>query len=301
MVLGLGSWQLRVAIESGHHNFRFGDQGLLLVIDIHALALELTAAYAARRTLSTLPSSRDGLDLSTAYAVERELVRMRRGEGHETVGVKVGYANKAMWRVLKLDTLVWAHMYDDTVRYADANVATLSLAHTISPKIEPEIVFKMKASLGAGITEAAAALEAVEWLALGFEIIDCPYADWRFQPADFVAAYGLHSALIVGEPRPITAATVSELVEQLPKFKVRLSKDGQLVEEGSGRNSLRSPALCLAELAWAMVKQDSAESLAAGDLVSSGTLTESTPIQSGATWTASVEGIDLPTLTLTLV
>ena len=148
---------------------------------------------------------------------------------------------------------------------------------------------------------AAAALEAVEWLALGFEIIDCLYADWKYQPADFVAAYGLHAALIVGEPRPVTAASISELVEQLPTFKVRLSKDGQLVEEGSGRNSLRSPALCLAELASAMAKQDGAEPLAAGDLVSSGTLTESTPIQPGATWTASVEGIDLPTLTLTLV
>jgi 2-keto-4-pentenoate hydratase len=59
--------------------------------------------------------------------------------------------------------------------------------------------------------------------------------------------------------------------------------------------------LCLAELASAMAKQDGAELLAAGDLVSSGTLTESTPIQAGATWTASVEGIDLPALTLTLV
>lgn len=271
------------------------------MINIHALGLELTTAYAERRTLPT-PSSRDGLDLSTAYAVERELVRMRRSGGHETVGVKVGYANKAIWRVLKLDTLVWAHMYEHTVRYADGNVGTLSLAHTISPKIEPEIVFKMKAPvvLSAGITDAAAALEAVEWLALGFEIIDCPYADWKFQPADFVAAYGLHAALIVGEPRPVTAANIPELVDQLPNFKVRLSRDGQLVEEGSGRNSLRSPALCLAELASAMTKQNGAQPLGAGDLVSSGTLTESTPIQPGATWTASVEGIDLPTLTLTL-
>ena len=270
------------------------------MIDSHALALELAAAYADRRTLSTPPSSRDDLDLATAYAVERELVRMRRSEGHHTVGVKVGYANKAMWRVLKLDTLVWARMYEDTVRYADANVATLSLAHMISPKIEPEIVFKMRASFDAA-TSAAAALEAVEWLALGFEIIDCPYADWKFQPADFVAAYGLHAALIVGQPRPVTAANIPELVEQLPKFKVQLSRDGQLVEEGSGRNSLRSPALCLAELASAMSKDDGAEPLAAEDLVSSGTLTESTPIQSGARWTASVEGIDLPALTLTLV
>jgi 2-keto-4-pentenoate hydratase len=304
------------------------------VIDIHALALELKAAYEQRRTLSA-PPSRDGLDLSSAYAVERELVRMQRAAGHATVGVKVGYANKAMWRVLKLETLVWAHMYDHTVRYADANVATLSLAHTISPKIEPEIVFKMKAPLSAGITEAAA-LGAVEWLALGFEIIDCPYADWKYQPADFVAAYGLHAALVVGESRPITSASISELAEQLSNFKVRLSRHGMSEGEravaseprersapaqrrareragesegrspsdqieGSGRNSLRSPALCLAELASAMAKQDGAEPLAAGDLVSSGTLTESTPIQPGATWTASVEGIDLSTLTLTLV
>jgi 2-keto-4-pentenoate hydratase len=270
------------------------------VIDIHAIGLQLTAAHAERRTLPT-PPSRTGLDLSTAYAVEREFVRMRRSGGHETVGVKVGYANKAMWRALKLDTLVWAHMYDDTVRYADASAATLSLARTISPKIEPEIVFKLKATPGAGITEAAAALEAVEWLALGFEIIDCPYADWTYQPADFVAANGLHAALVVGEPRPVRAANITELVNQLPQFKVRLSRDGQPVAEGSGRNSLRSPALCLAELASAMAKQDGGEPLAAGDLVSSGTLTESTPIQPGATWTASVEGIDLSTLTLTLV
>ena len=274
------------------------------MIDLQGLALELTAAYAGCRALATPPSSRDGLDLPTAYAVERELVRMRRAAGHRSVGLKVGYANKALWRALKLETLVWAHMYDDTVRYAHGNAAALSLARMISPRIEPEIVFKMKAPLGAGITEAAAALEAVEWLALGFEIIDCPYADWKYQPADFVAAYGLHAALIVGEPHPVTQANISELAEQLPTFKVRLSRDGMSERaddiEGSGRNSLRSPALCLAELASAMAKQEGAEPLAPGDLVSSGTLTDSTPIQPGATWTASVEGLALSTLTLTL-
>ena len=275
------------------------------MIDIHTLALELVAAYAERRPLAIPPSTRDGLDLTTAYGVEGELVRMRREAGRTTTGVKVGFANKAVWRVMKLDTLVWAHMYDDTVRDANANEATLSLAQMISPKIEPEIVFKMKSPLASGVTEAATALEAVEWLALGFEIIDCPYTDWKFQPADFVAAYGLHAALVVGDPLMVTSSNIPELAEQLPKFKVRLAKNGDVVEEGSGRNSLRSPALCLAELATAMSRasatQDGTEPLAAGDLVSSGTLTESTPIQRGATWTASVEGIDLPTLTLSLV
>jgi 2-keto-4-pentenoate hydratase len=269
------------------------------VIDVHALASELMAACSGGRTLAT-PPSRDGLDLSAAYAVEREIVRMRRSQGHHTVGVKVGYANKAMWRVLKLETLVWAHMYDHTVRYAGGNAATFSLAGTISPRIEPEIVFKMSLAPRAGTTEAAAVLEAVEWLALGFEIIDCPYTDWKYQPADFVAAGGLHVALVVGEPRPVTAASIPDIVDQLAACKVRLLKDGLLVAEGSGRNALRSPALCLGELSSAMAKRDGAEPLAAGDLVSSGTLTESTPIQPGDTWTVSIEGIDLSSVALTL-
>ena len=45
--------------------------------------------------------------------------RRRVAAGHRVVGVKVGYANKAVWRVLKLETLVWASMYDDTVRFAE--------------------------------------------------------------------------------------------------------------------------------------------------------------------------------------
>ena len=76
-------------------------------------------------------------------------------------------------------------------------------------------------------------------------------------------------------------------------------KDGQTVaEEGRGRNSLRSPALCLGELASAIARQPGAEPLAAGELVSSGTLTESAPISANETWTAVLDGLDLPALTL---
>ena len=89
-------------------------------------------------------------DLAAAYAVEAELVRLRRAAGRTTVGRKVGFANKAMWRVLKLETLVWAHMYDDTVQYAENGAASLSLARMCSPKIEPEIVFKLKKPLASG-------------------------------------------------------------------------------------------------------------------------------------------------------
>jgi 2-keto-4-pentenoate hydratase len=70
--------------------------------------------------------------------------------------------------------------------------------------------------------------------------------------------------------------------------------------EGSGKNSLRSPALCLAELASAMSRQPGTDLLGAGDFVSSGTLTESQPLAAGETWRAEVEGIDLQPLTLSV-
>jgi 2-keto-4-pentenoate hydratase len=83
-------------------------------LDPQALADELSTAYAARRTDIVPPSARDAaFDLAAGYAVEAELVRRRQASGHATVGRKVGFANKALWRRLKLETLVWASMYDD--------------------------------------------------------------------------------------------------------------------------------------------------------------------------------------------
>jgi 2-oxo-3-hexenedioate decarboxylase len=268
--------------------------------EVASLAAELRDAYAARRTDVTPPSTRDpSFDLTAAYAVEAELARMRRASGHHTVGRKVGFANKAVWRALKLETLVWAHMYDDTVRRCVNGTASLPTASMTSPKIEPEIVFKLNAAI-APDADAAAVLNATEWIALGFEIIDCVFTDWKFQPADFVAAYGLHAALVFGDPLIVSPENASQLAEELPKFRVRLMKNGEVVAEGSGKNSLRSPALCVAELAAAIAKRSDAEPLAPGELISSGTLTDSQLIHAGETWRAEVEGIDLAPLTLTL-
>lgn len=269
------------------------------MIDPKILAQEIAAAYANRHVVAIPPSAREPvLDLPTAYAVEAELVRFRKASGHNPVGLKVGFANKAVWRALKLDTLVWAHVYDDTVRYAENNEATLSLAPFHAPKIEPEIVFKMRRPLGQGVTAAAEVLDAVEWIALGFEIIDCVFPDWKFQPVDFVASYGLHAGLVVGTPMAVTPDNIPALAEQLAAFTVKLQKNGEVVAEGAGKNSLRNPALCVGELASALTRQPGATPLAAGDLISSGTLTESQLIAPGETWTAIVDGIALLPLTV---
>jgi 2-keto-4-pentenoate hydratase len=57
---------------------------------------------------------------------------------------------------------------------------------------------------------------------------------------------------------------------------------------------LKSPALCLGELSSAMSK--AGEALSAGDVISSGTLTEAQLLSPGASYTAVVDGIPLPAL-----
>ncbi len=262
------------------------------------LAQELNGAT-ARKVIIPAPSARDGgIDLATAYAVEGEIAQARRAEGRQTVGWKVGYANKAVWRALKLETLVWAHMYDDTVRYADWNDMTLSIAPMFAPKIEPEIVFKLAKTPES--SEPAAVLEATEWYALGFEVIDCVFPEWKFQPADFVAARGLHAALVVGEPVYIEPEEIAQLVTDLSAFTVRLLRNNELVEEGGAKNALKGPAACIGELFEAMQRRGG-ETLQAGDVITTGTLTASLSMTAGDTWIASLNGIPPSSLTLRVV
>src|ERR1700739_3088809 len=268
--------------------------------DIQSLAQELMSALEMGQMISALPSSRPGFDLNAAYAVEAALKQSRESTGHRAVGRKVGYANKAVWRLLKLETLVWAHMYDDTVHHVDSNQATLPLSRTRSLKIEPEIFCGLKDPVASGSLDAAAALECTDWLALGFEIIDCPYAEWKFQPSDFVASFGLHAALVVGQKTHLRPESIAKLADELPRFTVRMFKNGDFVEEGSGKNSLRSPALCLAELAGAITRRFPDQPLRAGEIISSGTLTAGHATEKGDRWPAEVHAPPPPPLTLHL-
>jgi 2-oxo-3-hexenedioate decarboxylase len=266
--------------------------------DAETLAREIFSAYEAGDMIPVPLSERPGFDLNAAYAVEATLKQFREAQGHPAAGRKVGYANKAMWRVLKLETLVWAHMYDDTVHFSEGNAATLAIPHPRSLKIEPEIVFGMKQVVLGESLDSAAALASTDWLAIGFEIIDCPFPAWKFQPSDFVASFGLHAGLVIGERVQIREEQIPELVDELPRFKVRVSKNAGFVEEGSGRSSLKSPALCLAELSAAIARRFPNEPLGAGEIVSSGTLTAGHPTDKGDLWTVEVEGLPLPALTL---
>ena len=270
-----------------------------MAIDTHAVAQEIVDAYATGDMLDAPLSSRPGFDLSAAYAVEAELARRRRAAGRTVVGRKIAFANEAIWRKFNIQTVAWGSMYDDTVQKADA-VAATPVPFTYKPKLEPEIVFKVKRPITDHFDDPAAIMRSVEWLSLGYEIVDCPFPDWTFQPADLVGAFGFHAGLVLGEPTLVTPANAASLGAPLAIFTLKLFKNDAFVEEGGGQNVLCNPALALGEFAAALSRSPWAEPLTAGELVSTGSLTTPMLIAPGDTWRAEPDGLPVASVTMKL-
>jgi len=159
------------------------------------------------------------------------------------------------------------------------------------------VVFKLKAPVPAS-EDPAEILASVEWLAPGFEIVQSHFPDWKFTAADCTAAFGLHGALVVGPAVAVTDAGRAALAEKLSSFAAALSRETTVVDRGSGANVLGSPALALGHLARVLAGQPWFPPLAAGEIVTTGTLTDAWPVQSGETWMSDYGDLGLPGLTV---
>jgi 2-oxo-3-hexenedioate decarboxylase len=264
--------------------------------NLDRLAAELLHAY-DHAQLVAQPSQRGPFTNADGYAVGARLTALRRARGERTIGRKIGFTNTTLWEAYGVDRPMWAHVYAGTVLDAPGQAAEISLARAIAPRIEPEVVFGLREAIPADVTDPAALLDHIAWLAPGFEIVDCHYAGWRFSSADCTADFGLHARLVVGQRLPVEG--IAQLAEQLAHFTIVLRRDGEALASGGGANVLGSPLHALGFLVETLTALG-AEPLAAGEIVTTGTLTPALDIAPGQTWQSVFSGLPLPGLTLRL-
>ena len=257
-----------------------------------AIADRLIAALDAGTTLAPISQGEPGFDVDAAYEVLREIERRRVASGWMRVGRKIGFTNRTIWPRYGVYRPMWASMWAHTVTAASAGRARLALGRFVQPRIEPEVVFRLKAPLPL-TDDPHAMLDAVEWVAAGFEIVQSLYPDWKFNAAECTAACGLHGALVVGEPLPVTAANRDALAAALSTFALTLSRDGAVVDRGVGANVLDSPARALIHLARLLADQPASPPVGAGEIVTTGTVTDAWPVAPGRTWTADYGALGL--------
>ncbi|MEQ1775178.1 MAG: fumarylacetoacetate hydrolase family protein [Burkholderiales bacterium] len=267
-----------------------------------AIANALLTAWDEGTIVSSLVARHPAFNIDDAYAVSAELINLRRARGEKTVGRKIGFTNRNIWRQYGATSPIWHHVYDSTAVYANGGKATLSLTNSAQPLIEPEIAFKLRAPMPVNCNDPAEILRAIEWVAPSFEIVCCHFAGWKCTPAEFVADSSLHWRLVVGAPVAVTDDKLSVLAEQLRDCNITLNKNGDVMDRGTGSNALDHPALALGFLANVLARQPAFDPLAAGEIITTGTLTAALPVKAGETWQSRYDhlpGVQGLTITFT--
>ena len=250
---------------------------------VAAIADALITAYDSASTLPLISAAFADFDVDAAYEVLHAIETRRRAQGWQSVGRKIGFTNRTIWPRYGVYRPMWAHIWTHTVHHARDGRATLSLAGFVQPRIEPEVVFGLAAPVPPA-ADPRTILDSVAWIAPGFEIVQSHFPAWKFTAADCTAAFGLHGALVVGAPVALDAALRDRLTELLPAFELTLACGDAAVDRGRGDHVLGSPAHALSHLALVLAGQPQFPPLAAGEIVTTGTLTDAWPVAAGETW-----------------
>src|SRR5512134_1418882 len=231
-----------------------------------------------------------GLTPEAGYAGARALHVHRVAQGWKALGRKIGFTNRTLWERYGVHEPMWGTVYDRTLVHAKENRASVELRGLAQPRIEPEIAFKLKRVPHS--SEVAELLTCIEWMAHSVEIVQCHHPDWKVSIADCTADNGLHGRLVVGDSIPLQGA------EKLPDVEARLFKGEELKDRGVGANVLGSPLISLGYLVDLLQKQRDAEPLRAGEIITTGVLTDAHPVAPGETWHTEISGLPLQGLTI---
>lgn len=261
-----------------------------------ALADELLAVLGTGGSIAPFSARDASFDVARAYDVAARVHAARVARGEAPVGRKIGFTNRTIWDEYGVREPIWGFVYDTTLFRPRGRHASAAIQNLAEPRIEPEIVLHFKSAPPVTRSEAAI-LDCIDWIAFGFEIVQSHFPDWKFRVADTIAVNGLHGMLVVGDPVPV--ASIPDCAKRLREFRIALKRGDAIAAEGGGANVLDSPLLAFAHLAEVLTRLPQFPPVAAGEVVTTGTLTRALPVAPGESWSAALTGLPLPALAIT--
>ncbi|SHG92828.1 2-keto-4-pentenoate hydratase [Marivita hallyeonensis] len=238
---------------------------------------QLFAAFHGNMQVPPLTETRPDLTLDEGYRIASDIHARRVARGERPVGRKIGFTNRTIWPIYNVDAPVWGWMYDHAVQDIPSD-GVVTLPVLPEPRIEPEIVFGFKASPSPDMDDAAL-VDCIDWVAHGIEIVVSLYPGWKFTAPDSVAALAMHGALWIGTRQTPTP----ERLAALATSAITLTGPDE-THRGSGSDVLDGPLSALRYLLGQIGRMPNATSIQAGEVVTTGTLTDARPIAAGQTW-----------------
>ena len=240
----------------------------------------LYQALRKRRTLVPLIEQDPSLSIDDAYAISLDFLARRVRDGEKVIGKKIGVTSKAVQDMLGVHQPDFGFLTDWMQVDGDIGIDDKAL---IAPRAEAEIAFVLRHSLvGPGIT-AADVMEATDYIAPCFEIVDSRIQDWKIGIVDTVADNASCGVFVLG------AARADPRMHDLPALHVTVTKNGAPLSEGYGSAVQGDPAQAVAWLANTLGAHG--VTLDAGDIILSGSLVPLAPAVRGDVFEMTLHGI----------
>ena len=251
-------------------------------MNIEEIASEVSSSISLAKQIE--PFSKRGLLLSLQEAYDvAGIVRQKLGQT-EIIGRKIGFTNRNIWNIYNVDQPIWGPITTNSISFFESNFLKIDLSQFCEPRIEPEIVVCLKQTPKDGSEKTEIYLD---WIAPGFEIVDSIYPNWKFSLTDAIVSGGLHGCLAVGKKFKVNDRTERDLIN----VGVSLYRGDKLEEVGSGANVLDGPVSAIRYLHSGLSKIKNQDSLSAGDIITTGTMTDAKPIFSKEKWSAKFDGV----------
>jgi 2-oxo-3-hexenedioate decarboxylase len=259
-------------------------------LEVKNEAIKIITALDDSKQINLISKNLKTLTIKDAYDIAQEIEILRAYRKEYTIGLKVCFTNKNIWKEYNASSPIVGAIYNTTFKMIDK---TFSIVGLSEPKIEPEIIFKLKKTPEADMSNEEL-IDCVSHVSHGFEIVHSIFKNWQFTPADTIAAFGLHGALLCGPFVEILKVEKSIWLEELSNFNITLSCNGKEVDKGHASNILEvGPLEALRHILLDSRNLGRQVILNPGDLVSTGTLTGAFSIKDDEVWSTELHGIRL--------
>lgn len=246
------------------------------------LAIELFDAQNKMRAVAPLVARHPELTIDDAYQISLATLALRTQAGETVVGKKIGVTSEAVQKMLNVHQPDFGFL-TDTMHYEDGSTISLEKSGLIQPRAEGEIAFCLKHDIkGPGVT-AQQIIDATEWVAPCFEIVDSRIENWNISIVDTVADNASCGVFVIGKQRVNPASL------DLAAVKMNIDLNGKAAGSGLGAAVQGHPAQAVAWLANTLGEYGI--EFKKGEIILSGALAPLIDAKAGDNFSMTIDGL----------
>ncbi|WP_028784779.1 2-keto-4-pentenoate hydratase [Thalassobacillus devorans] len=237
--------------------------------DLKKLAKHIDKHQKDAEEMEKLTVQYPDMTVEDAYRIQSLWGKLAGARGDRMIGWKMGLTSHAKQESVGVNEPIYGRL-TQSMEVAERKLTLNGLIH---PRVEPEVAFVMKEKLKGENFTPRDIWAATDFIMPAVEVIDSRYKNFSFTLEDVVADNASSSKFFLGDQ------AYSPYHTSLSDMTVKLIKNGEIVQSGSGSAVLGHPVRSIIELANMINRFDLA--IEPGMVILTGGITEAVTVHDG--------------------